>query len=64
MNQLVKAPDGQFQGEYMDQLPSNHLLYYKQYKDAIGKAAQAEYNRRTEIGEHFYGNVLKRYLKR
>ena len=59
----MRMPHGQYQGEELEQIPSDYLHWVATDwdDDTLATAADEEYNERERCGEHFYG-ALRRKL--
>jgi len=59
----MKMPHGKYQGEELEQIPSEYLRWVAANwdEDELATAADQEYNERDTYEEHFY-KVLRRNL--
>ena len=58
----MRMPRGKFQGEELEQIPSDYLFWVStDWDEPYATEADKEYREREQCGEHFY-KVLRRNL--
>jgi len=58
----MRLPRGKFQGEELEQIPSDYLYWVaSDWDEPYATAADEEWREREQCGEHFYG-ALRRKL--